>query len=81
MLFAVAMSAFSVDSTNVLCGQCTASHKDPRLLMSPSGSSPRCLVLFFFMWCKGLALPGSRGCLGVSETVYANACRVVFTRK
>ena len=51
-----------------------------RLLMSPVGDSPSCPVPFLFIQPKGLTLPASRVCSGVSERVYVNACQV-FIRK
>lgn len=43
---------------SVLCTQCNASPKDPRLLPSPAAYSPLCLGLSSSMQSKGPALPG-----------------------
>ena len=51
-----------------------------RLLMSPVGDSPSCPVPLLFIQPKGLTLPASRVCSGVSDRVYINACQV-FIRK
>ena len=74
MLFVLTMTAFWFHHANLLRGQCTASGQ------ASDGNSPSCPGPFLFIQPKGLTLPASRVCSGVSDRVYINACQV-FIRK